>query len=54
MIGTTPKYFNSTYFDIDTWSLKPGAPKEIVDEFEKDMKETKKWEKDFYSNKKSK
>ena len=35
-----PAFFNSPYFvpDPDNWHLKPGAPKEIQEEFEAYMK----------------
>lgn len=37
----TPKFMSSEWFvpEPDNWHLKPGAPKEIVDEFEAYMKE---------------
>jgi len=36
-----PKFFQSEWFvpETDNWHLKPGAPKEIVDEFNEWMKE---------------
>lgn len=36
-----PKFFKSEYFvcEVDNWHLKEGAPKDIVEEFEKWMKE---------------
>lgn len=40
MIGTTPKFYDSPYFvdEPGNWHLKPGAPKEVVKEFEDYMK----------------
>ena len=40
MIGEMPKFFESEYFvdEPGNWHLKPGAPKEVVDEFKKYMK----------------
>lgn len=36
MIGAKPKFIDSPYFvgEPYNWHLKPGAPKEVVDEFE--------------------
>jgi len=36
MIGPRPKFMDSPYFvnEIDNWHLKPGAPPEVVEEFE--------------------
>lgn len=38
-----PAFFTSPYFvpDPDNWHLKPGAPKEIQDEFDQWMQERK-------------
>lgn len=38
-----PDFFNSPYFvpEPDNWHLKPGAPPEIVKEFEEYMKRDK-------------
>lgn len=51
MIGTMPKFYNSPYFvgDLGNWHLKPGAPQDIVDEFENFMgiRKSKKTEKSF-------
>lgn len=35
-----PEFFTSEWFvaDVDNWHLKPGAPQEIVDEFNEYMK----------------
>ena len=35
MIGTTPKFIDSPYFvgEFGNWHLKPGAPKEVQEEF---------------------
>lgn len=35
-----PKFFTSKWFvpEVDNWHLKPGAPKDIVDEFNEYMK----------------
>jgi len=46
MIGIMPKFYESEYFvpEVGNWHLKPGAPKEIKDEFNTYMKEHKKFE----------
>ena len=38
-----PEFMKSPYFvpEVDNWHLKDGAPKEIVDEFEANMKADK-------------
>lgn len=38
-----PEFVDSPYFvpETDNWHLKPGAPKEVVEEFEKFMKTQK-------------
>ena len=35
MTGVMPKFYDSPYFvdEPGNWHLKPGAPKEVVDEF---------------------
>lgn len=35
MLGYMPKFLDSPYFvgELFNWHLKPGAPKEVVDEF---------------------
>ena len=35
MIGTKPNFLDSPYFVAEpgNWHLKPGAPREVVDEF---------------------
>lgn len=35
MSGALPKFMSSPYFvpEFDNWHLKPGAPKEVRDEF---------------------
>ena len=40
MIGEMPKFINSPYFvdEPGNWHLKPGAPQELVDEFNSYMK----------------
>ena len=40
MIGETPKFIDSPYFvgEPGNWHLKPGAPAEVVEEFEAFMK----------------
>lgn len=40
MIGERPDFLDSPYFvgEIDNWHLKPGAPEEVVKEFEEFMK----------------
>lgn len=47
MIGSEPKFASSEYFidDKDNWKLLPGAPADIVEEFDKFMAEQK-----LYSN----
>jgi hypothetical protein len=37
----TPKFIDSPYFvmEVDNWHLKPGAPPEVVKEFDQYMKE---------------
>lgn len=42
MNGKIPKFMDSPYFvrELFNWHLKPGAPKEIVDEFNEYMKQT--------------
>ena len=47
--GIAPKFLDSPYFVMEpcNWHLKPGAPKEIVEEFEEFMEEQKKWESQF-------
>lgn len=42
MIGEMPKFFDSPYFvnEPGNWHLKPGAPEEIVKEFEAFMEAT--------------
>ena len=39
MIADMPKFYDSPYFvdEPGNWHLKPGAPKEVVEEFEKFM-----------------
>ncbi len=39
-IMTKPKFVDSPYFvpDFDNWHLKPGAPEEVVKEFNEWMK----------------
>lgn len=41
MIGSRPKFMDSPYFvmEEDNWHLKPGAPDEVVKEFNQFMKE---------------
>ena len=41
MIGPRPNFMDSPYFvmEEDNWHLKPNAPKEVVDEFNKFMKD---------------
>jgi hypothetical protein len=41
MIGSRPKFLDSPYFyeDAKGWHLKPGAPKEVQDEFNDFMEE---------------
>ena len=48
MIGEIPKFFDSPYFvdEPGNWHLKPGAPKEIVNEFNQYMKADLNTEKD--------
>ena len=43
--GTAPKFITSPYFvpEAGNWHLKPGAPKEVVEEFESFMEAQKKW-----------
>ena len=43
-----PEFFKSEWFvpETDNWHLKPGAPKEIVDEFNAYMKAQEKAEKE--------
>lgn len=40
MIGPKPDFFDSPYFvdDEDNWHLEPGAPEEIVREFNEYMR----------------
>lgn len=40
MIGEAPKFIDSPYFvdEPGNWHLKPGAPEEVVKEFEAYMK----------------
>ena len=40
MTGEMPKFYDSPYFvdEPGNWHLKPGAPAEVVEEFEKYMK----------------
>lgn len=40
MIGERPDFMDSPYFvmEIGNWHLKPGAPEEVVKEFEQFMK----------------
>jgi len=47
--GTAPKFITSPYFvpEAGNWHLKPGAPKEVVEEFESFMEAHKKWESQF-------
>ena len=42
MIGERPKFFDSPYFvgELGNWHLKPGAPKEVVDEFNAFMRDS--------------
>ena len=42
MIGEAPKFYDSPYFvdEPGNWHLKPGAPKEVVEEFNAYMKAT--------------
>lgn len=37
-----PKFLDSPYFvdEVDNWHLLPGAPEDVVKEFEEYMKET--------------
>lgn len=39
MIGEMPKFIDRPYFvdEPGNWHLKPGAPEEVVEEFEKFM-----------------
>lgn len=39
MIADCPKFYESPYFvdEPGNWHLKPGAPKEVVEEFERFM-----------------
>lgn len=41
MIGPRPDFLDSPYFvdELNNWHLKPGAPKEVVEEFEEFMKD---------------
>ena len=41
MFTVTPKFYDSPYFvdEPGNWHLKPGAPPEIVEEFNKFMEE---------------
>ena len=43
MIGKAPKFIDSPYFvpEPGNWHLKPGAPEEVVKEFEEYMKDDK-------------
>jgi len=47
--NTAPKFITSPYFvsEVGNWHLKPGAPKEVVEEFESFMEAHKKWEQQF-------
>lgn len=40
MIGERPDFMDSPYFvmEMGNWHLKPGAPEEVVKEFEQFMK----------------
>lgn len=51
--GTAPKFMDSPYFVMEAgnWHLKPGAPKEVVEEFEEYMEAYEKWESQFRRNK---
>lgn len=51
--GTVPKFINSPYFVMEAgnWHLKPGAPKEVVEEFEEYMEDHKKWASQFHREK---
>ena len=51
--GTAPKFINSPYFvmEADNWHLKPGAPQEVVEEFEEFMEAHRKWESQFHREK---
>lgn len=42
MVTETPKFIDSPYFvdEPGNWHLKPGAPPEVVEEFNKFMKAT--------------
>lgn len=41
MIGEVPKFYDSPYFvdEPGNWHLKPGAPEEVVKEFNEYMKD---------------
>jgi hypothetical protein len=43
MIGSKPKFFDSPYFvmEFGNWNLKPGAPADIVKEFNDYMNQDK-------------
>lgn len=43
MIGEKPGFIDSPFFyaDIDGWHLKPGAPKEVQEEFDAYMEHTR-------------
>lgn len=43
MIGKAPKFIDSPYFvpEPGNWHLKPGAPEEVVKEFEEYMQDDK-------------
>ena len=43
MIGSKPKFFDSPYFvmEFGNWHLKPGAPADIVKEFNDYMNQDK-------------
>ena len=47
MIGERPDFLDSSYFyaDIDGWKLKPGAPKEVQEEFDAYMESQRQAEK---------
>lgn len=42
MIGERPKFLDSPFFyaDIDGWKLKPGAPKNVQDEYDQYMRDS--------------
>lgn len=51
--GTAPKFIKSPYFVMEAgnWHLKPGVPKEVVEEFEEYMEDHKKWASQFHREK---